>query len=66
MTPDCFPSRDGIRAHQFRELRKLLAAVATGNRFYGPRLQQAGLSGEQAIMAAFEDNAKDVARVGGG
>jgi glutamate synthase (ferredoxin) len=30
------------------------------------RVEQAGLSGEQAIMAAFEDNAKDVARVGGG
>ena len=28
--------------------------------------KQAGLSGEEAIMAAFEDNAKDVARVGGG
>ena len=30
------------------------------------RVQQAGLSGEEAIMAAFEENAKDVARVGGG
>jgi len=29
------------------------------------RVQQAGLSGEEAVMAAFEDNAKDVSRVGG-
>ena len=27
---------------------------------------EAGLSGEEAIMAAFEENARDVARVGGG
>jgi len=30
------------------------------------RVTDAGLSGEQAVMAAFEENAKDVARVGGG
>ncbi|MGA2173424.1 MAG: glutamate synthase large subunit [Verrucomicrobiota bacterium] len=30
------------------------------------RVTQAGLSGEDAIMAAFEENAKDAARVGGG
>jgi len=30
------------------------------------RVEAAGLSGEEAVMAAFEDNAKDVARVGGG
>ena len=30
------------------------------------RVQESGLSGEQAIMAAFEENARDVARVGGG
>lgn len=29
------------------------------------RVQQAGLSGEEAIMAAFEENARDMARVGG-
>jgi glutamate synthase (ferredoxin) len=29
------------------------------------RVEQTGLSGEQAVMAAFEENAKDVARVGG-
>src|SRR5260370_31526284 len=30
------------------------------------RVQEAGLSGEQAIMAAFEENARDVSRIGGG
>jgi len=30
------------------------------------RVEDAGLSGEQAIMAAFEENARDVARIGGG
>ena len=30
------------------------------------RVEQVYLSGEDAVMAAFEDNAKDVARVGGG
>ncbi|HZM03298.1 MAG TPA: glutamate synthase-related protein, partial [Candidatus Saccharimonadales bacterium] len=29
------------------------------------RVEEAGLSGEEAVMAAFEDNAKNVARVGG-
>jgi glutamate synthase domain-containing protein 2/glutamate synthase domain-containing protein 1/glutamate synthase domain-containing protein 3 len=30
------------------------------------RVTEAGLSGEAAIMAAFEENARDVARIGGG
>src|SRR5436190_16617611 len=30
------------------------------------RVQDAGLGGDQAIMAAFEENARDVARIGGG
>ncbi len=30
------------------------------------RVKESGLSGEEAVMAAFEENAKDVARVGGG
>jgi glutamate synthase (ferredoxin) len=30
------------------------------------KVEQTGLSGEEAIMAAFEENARDVARVGGG
>jgi glutamate synthase (ferredoxin) len=29
------------------------------------RAEQAGLSGEEAVMAAFEENAKDASRVGG-
>ena len=30
------------------------------------RVKESGLSGEEAIMAAFEENARDAARVGGG
>jgi glutamate synthase (ferredoxin) len=30
------------------------------------RVQDSGLSGDQAIMAAFEENARDAARIGGG
>jgi glutamate synthase (ferredoxin) len=30
------------------------------------RIEKSGLSGEEAIMAAFEENARDAARVGGG
>ncbi len=30
------------------------------------KVQDSGLSGDQAIMAAFEENARDVARIGGG
>jgi glutamate synthase (ferredoxin) len=30
------------------------------------RVEDSGLTGEQAIMAAFEENARDVARIGGG
>jgi glutamate synthase (ferredoxin) len=30
------------------------------------RMEQSGLTGEQAIMAAFEENAHDAARIGGG
>jgi glutamate synthase (ferredoxin) len=30
------------------------------------RVQASGLTGEEAIMAAFEENARDVARIGGG
>jgi glutamate synthase (ferredoxin) len=29
------------------------------------RVQEAGLSGEEAVMAAFEANARDAARIGG-
>ena len=30
------------------------------------RMQESGLSGEDAIMAAFQENARDAARIGGG
>ena len=30
------------------------------------RIQDSGLSGDDAVMAAFEANARDVARIGGG
>jgi glutamate synthase (ferredoxin) len=30
------------------------------------KVQSQGLTGDQAIMAAFEENVRDVARVGGG
>jgi glutamate synthase (ferredoxin) len=30
------------------------------------RVEDSGLSGDQAIMAAFEENVRDVARIGGG
>ena len=45
MTPVRFTSRDEIR-HQLRELRKLLATVAAGNRFYRPRLERACVTDE--------------------
>jgi glutamate synthase (ferredoxin) len=30
------------------------------------KAQQAGLSGDEALTAAFEENARDLARIGGG
>jgi glutamate synthase (ferredoxin) len=30
------------------------------------RVKDTGLSGEDAIMAAFQENARDIARIGGG
>jgi len=29
------------------------------------RVKESGLSGDEAVMAAFEENASDVARIGG-
>jgi phenylacetate-CoA ligase len=40
-----FPNRVAIAAHQLQDLRKLLETVAASNRFYAPRLRQAGLDG---------------------
>ena len=56
MIPDRFPSREAIAAHQLRQLRKLLQAVAAGNRYYGPRLQQAGLADELRTLDDFFRN----------
>jgi glutamate synthase (ferredoxin) len=30
------------------------------------RVTESGLSGEEAVMVAFEENVRDVARIGGG
>ena len=41
-----------------RDYQRMLAAIK--------KVQEQGLGGEQAVMAAFEENARDLARVGGG
>jgi glutamate synthase (ferredoxin) len=41
-----------------KDYKRMLEAIS--------RVTAAGLSGEEALMAAFEENAKDLARVGGG
>jgi hypothetical protein len=41
-----------------RDYQRVLQAIK--------RVMASGLTGEQALMAAFEENAKDLARVGGG
>ena len=41
-----------------KDYKRMLQAIATA--------EQAGLSGDEAVMAAFEANAKDLARIGGG
>jgi glutamate synthase (ferredoxin) len=41
-----------------KDYKRMLQAIATA--------EQAGLSGDAAVMAAFEANAKDLARIGGG
>jgi phenylacetate-CoA ligase len=56
MTSSCFPSRAAIAAHQLQQLRRLLQAVAAGNRFYAPRLKQAGFAGELCSLEEFFGN----------
>ncbi len=56
MSPSCFPSREAIAAHQLPQLRTLLQALAAGNRFYAPRLQEAGLAGEIRTLDDFFRN----------
>ncbi len=41
-----------------KDYKRMLSAIK--------RVNEAGLTGEEAIMAAFQENAKDVARIGGG
>ncbi|MBV9848716.1 MAG: glutamate synthase subunit alpha, partial [Armatimonadetes bacterium] len=41
-----------------RDYKRMLQAIR--------RVEESGLSGEEALLAAFEENAKDVSRVGGG
>ena len=41
-----------------KDYKRMLQAISKAN--------AAGLNGDEAIMAAFEDNARDIARVGGG
>jgi glutamate synthase (ferredoxin) len=41
-----------------KDYKRMLAAIQ--------RITAQGLSGEEAVMSAFEENAKDVARIGGG
>ncbi len=41
-----------------RDYQRMLQAIE--------RATTAGLSGDEAVMAAFEENAQDMARVGGG
>jgi glutamate synthase (ferredoxin) len=41
-----------------KDYKRMLQAIATA--------EQAGLSGDEAVMAAFDANAKDLARIGGG
>jgi glutamate synthase (ferredoxin) len=41
-----------------KDYKRMLAAI--------DRVQKSGLTGEEAIMVAFEENARDVSRVGGG
>ena len=53
MTPHRFPNREAIAAHQLQQLRKLLQVVAAGNRFYAPRLREAGLAGELRTLDDF-------------
>ena len=56
MNPQPLSSREAIAAHQLSQLQKLLVGLATGNRFYAPRLAQAGLSGELRTLDDFFRN----------
>ena len=49
-------TRNGIETTQLARLRVLLGALLAGNRFYGPKLRQAGLSAEVPTLDAFRSS----------
>ena len=51
-----FQTRSEIEAAQLARLRALLASLLAGNRFYGPKLRQAGLSAEVPSLDAFRSS----------
>lgn len=51
-----FQTRSEIEAVQLARLRALLASLLAGNRFYGPKLRQAGLSAEVPSLDAFRSS----------
>lgn len=53
---DSVRDRGGIEAAQLSRLRGLLGALLAGNRFYGPKLRQAGLSAEIPTLEAFRSS----------
>lgn len=48
--------RSGIETAQLVRLRVLLQALLAGNRFYGPKLRQVGLSAEVPTLEAFRSS----------
>lgn len=47
------PARAAIRDDQLRQLRALIAAIVPGNRFYAPRLANAGITASLASLDEF-------------
>lgn len=53
MTQGMHPGRQAIEAMQLTQLRKLIAALVPGNRFYAPKLQSTGITPEIGSLAEF-------------
>ena len=51
-----FQDRSGIETAQIARLRALLGELSGANRFYGPKLRQAGLSAEVPTLDAFRSS----------
>lgn len=51
--PGEFPNRSSLEAGQLSSLRKLVRALLESNRFYGPRLRDAGITPEIPSLAEF-------------